>query len=421
LVPGAPVERGGAGGCHCFASSAEPLASVRLLFDNLKYNCENRDIAVHLPSGTRNTMAYDPDGLRVLLQDSTGTKKFVYDNQQYLLETDGSHIITAVQTQEPGTYSNLISQYRFDGSLWLPSCHHYDSLGDTAELTDADENVTDTYEYNAWGELVSQTGSTINPFQYRGRYGYFTNPDTGEVYVIMRTYDPVAGRWTTLDVLRFVDGLNMYLAYFLPNGLDPSGRQLVLGSPATAGVPQEWAERFTPWLPIPPSDPNDHTFMTPFGPQGACVPRYRNGRVVGSMCPGRAPRRQNTPDYSSCDGYDRTIGSKCRTRQCGIWWINDPYPVRAKAVCRAFLQMYDFSDTVKCVADCLGNEEKGTRHLDFCSQRACERLKDHTYCYAACGFVPTIGLPKDGPAVGWGILIPLCRENVLNRADEMFD
>lgn len=189
------------------------------------YDFENRDVLVVLPTGVRNTMAYDPDGLRVLLQDSSGTTKFVYDNQQYLLQTDGSNVVVAIQTQEPGTYSDLISQYQFDGSPWLPSYHHYDSLGNTSELTDANEEVTDTYDYNAWGELVASTGTTVNPFQYRGRWGYFTNPDTGEVYVLMRTYDPVTGRWTTLDLLRFVDGLNMYLAYFVPNSVDPSGGQ----------------------------------------------------------------------------------------------------------------------------------------------------------------------------------------------------
>jgi len=103
--------------------------------------------------------------------------------------------------------------------------HHYDSLGNTTELTDVDEEVTDTYQYDAWGELLSQTGTTPNPFQWRGRYGYFTNPDTGEVYVLMRTYDPMTGTWTTLDILRFINGINMYLAYFVPNGVDFSGLQ----------------------------------------------------------------------------------------------------------------------------------------------------------------------------------------------------
>jgi len=39
----------------------------------------------------------------------------------------------------------------------------------------------------------------------------------------MRTYDPTTGRWTTPDLLRFVDGMNMYRAYFVPNEIDSSG------------------------------------------------------------------------------------------------------------------------------------------------------------------------------------------------------
>jgi len=65
------------------------------------------------------------------------------------------------------------------------------------------------------------------------RFGHFTNPDTGEVYVLMRTYDPVVGTWTTLDLLRFVDGLNMYLAYFVPGGVDQSGFAIELFMPPT--------------------------------------------------------------------------------------------------------------------------------------------------------------------------------------------
>ncbi|MCA9091478.1 MAG: RHS repeat protein, partial [Planctomycetaceae bacterium] len=189
------------------------------------YDYENRDVLIVLPSGIRNTMAYDPDGLRVQVDNSAGTTKFVYNNQQYLLETDGSNVLTAVYTQQPGNYSNLTSQYRFNGSVWLPSYSHYDSLGSTAALTNADETVTDTYVYDAWGARLASTGTTVNPFQWLGRVGYYQNPDTGLVYVIMRTYSPVTGTWTTLDILRFVDGMNMYKAYFVPGGMDPSGLQ----------------------------------------------------------------------------------------------------------------------------------------------------------------------------------------------------
>jgi hypothetical protein len=49
-----------------------------------------RMTSVRLPSGVRNTMAYDADGLRMKLEESTGTKKFVWDDQNYLAETRAS-------------------------------------------------------------------------------------------------------------------------------------------------------------------------------------------------------------------------------------------------------------------------------------------------------------------------------------------
>jgi len=189
------------------------------------YDYENRQTLIQLPTSIRNTMAYDPDGLRVQLDDSSGTKKFVYDDQAYLLEVNGSNVITAVSTQEPTTYGGLTSQYRLNGSLWVPSYYHSDSLGNTTELTDETEAVTDTYEYNGFGEILSQTGVTTNVFQFGGLWGAFTDPDTGRVYIRARIYLPWNGRWTATDPAGFVDGMNLYLAHFVPNEVDPSGEE----------------------------------------------------------------------------------------------------------------------------------------------------------------------------------------------------
>ncbi len=43
------------------------------------WDFENKTKVIALPTGVRNTMAYDPTGLRVELQESAGTKKFEYD------------------------------------------------------------------------------------------------------------------------------------------------------------------------------------------------------------------------------------------------------------------------------------------------------------------------------------------------------
>jgi RHS repeat-associated protein len=187
------------------------------------WDYENRSIVIATPTNGIQTQAYDPDGLRVKLQDAEGTRHFTYDGQAYLLETDGSNATQAVYTQEPTIYGYLASQYRFNGSIWVPSYCQQDALGSTMQLTDGSENVTDTYLYDAWGDLVSRTGTTVNPFQWIGAWGYYKDETTGLYYVRQRDYQISTGRWTSTDSLLFINGPNLYTAYFVPNGIDPSG------------------------------------------------------------------------------------------------------------------------------------------------------------------------------------------------------
>jgi hypothetical protein len=55
-----------------------------------------------------------------------------------------SGVASAVYTQEPGLYGNLISQRRSGVSHF----YHFDVRGDTRNLTDASENVTDSKAYD---------------------------------------------------------------------------------------------------------------------------------------------------------------------------------------------------------------------------------------------------------------------------------
>ena len=175
------------------------------------WDFENKTTLIELPTGTRNTMAYDPDGLRVQLDDSSGTTNFIWDDQNYLIETDNSDAITAAYTNEPQLYGNLLSQYRKTNGLWLPSYYHFDALGSTRELTDGSETVTDTYLYNAWGELLASSGTTVNPFTWIGQVGYSRDPDTGLYYVRARILQPQTARWTSVDPYAFIDALNYYV------------------------------------------------------------------------------------------------------------------------------------------------------------------------------------------------------------------
>ena len=150
---------------------------------------------------------------------------FIWDelSDNVLLETDESDALTARYTNRPEQFGKLISQYRIEEEKVVERFYHYDGESSTRNLTDSDENVTDTFIYTAYGEEVARTGTTTNPFGYKGAVGYYTNAETDDIYVRARTYEPAAGRWLSVDPLGFVDGQNLYRAYFVANGDDPSG------------------------------------------------------------------------------------------------------------------------------------------------------------------------------------------------------
>lgn len=136
-----------------------------------------------------------------------------------LLETDENDATIAAYTHKPGLFGKLLFQIRGGAA----SSYHYDGKNSTRQLTDETQDVTDTATYSAFGEVVAKTGSTTNPFGYKGAVGYYTNSTTEDLYVRARTYEPVRGRWLSKDPIGFVDGPNLYRAYFVPNGNDPTG------------------------------------------------------------------------------------------------------------------------------------------------------------------------------------------------------
>ena len=150
-----------------------------------------------------------------------GVKRFIWDevSDNVLLETDETDTVTARYSHRPERFGELISQERAGDT----SYYHYDGNHSTCNLTDKDQTVTDTVFYTAYGEEVSHTGSTTNPFGYKGAVGYYTNTSTNDIYVRNRSYQPQIGRWLSKDPLGFVDGTSLYRAYFVPGGMDPIG------------------------------------------------------------------------------------------------------------------------------------------------------------------------------------------------------
>jgi hypothetical protein len=58
-----------------------------------------------------------------------------------------------------------VSMYRGGGMYW----YHKDALGSIYQMTDEDETVVRSYDYSAFGPIVTETGALENPFTYTAR------------------------------------------------------------------------------------------------------------------------------------------------------------------------------------------------------------------------------------------------------------
>ena len=106
--------------------------------------------------------------------------------------------------------------------------------GSVVGLTDpSGTQLVDTYSYDPTGNILTQTGTVPNNWQYAG--GYF-NQNTGLTKFGTRYYDPTLGGWPQQDPvagsLDNPDSLNRYL-YAKDNPVnftDPSGRFTYVGA-----------------------------------------------------------------------------------------------------------------------------------------------------------------------------------------------
>jgi|GEM_PF-4867087 len=103
--------------------------------------------------------------------------------------------------------------------------HHYDGLGSTKALTDANQNIQSSTIYDAWGNILQANGTITNPYLYVGELGYYGDGDAGMYLLTQRWYNPVIGRFVVRDpsgprdVVRYTYGLNNPLTMTDPSGL----------------------------------------------------------------------------------------------------------------------------------------------------------------------------------------------------------
>ncbi|WP_341502516.1 putative Ig domain-containing protein [Gallaecimonas sp. GXIMD4217] len=158
------------------------------------YNAKNKLVSVErLQGGTGSHIdyGYNPDGIRTSQTVDGVATRFVVDSNR-----DYAQVLAEVSngtTEVSYTYGDdLLAQQRSGAT----SYYLYDGHGSTRALADEGSAVTDSYHYDAFGNLLASTGDTDNSYRFAGE-----QYDAGleQYYLRARYYDQASGRFTQQD------------------------------------------------------------------------------------------------------------------------------------------------------------------------------------------------------------------------------
>lgn len=185
------------------------------------WNDDDRLVAVATPDGSSVTYQYDEQGIRVSSTvDGVTTDYLVDKNRPYAQVLEE---LNSEQLQAFYVYGHdLISQTRNTQQDF----YQVDGLGSTRALTDENGNVTDTYDYEAFGELIDSSGESENSYQFAGEQ---FDEALGDYYLRDRFYDPSSGRFIRRDTWQgdLINPISLH-KYLYGHGnpanlVDPSG------------------------------------------------------------------------------------------------------------------------------------------------------------------------------------------------------
>jgi len=169
--------------------------------------------------GQSNNYHYDGIGNRLSATRNGSTTQYIYGAAGNLLaEADSSGTITRYYIYGLGLMAFVDAQ---TNQLYV---YHHDATGHTVAITNASQNIVNTYAYSAYGKILAKQEQISQPFTYVGQYGVMTEADN-LYYMRARYYDAEVGRFISEDPIGFAGGINAY-AYVGGNPLmlvDPSG------------------------------------------------------------------------------------------------------------------------------------------------------------------------------------------------------
>ena len=160
-----------------------------------------RELASLTKDGTTYNYKYNYDGLRTYKSDGTNTYNYIWQDGKLISQTGANNTIKFIYEGDKPTAIN----YNGEEYYYVTNLQ-----GDVIAILDSNGNCVVEYTYDAWGKVLSLTGSLAstlgrnNPLRYRG---YCYDNETGFYYLQSRYYDPTVGGFINADEIGYL-GVN---------------------------------------------------------------------------------------------------------------------------------------------------------------------------------------------------------------------
>ena len=250
------------------------------------YDSQNELVSMN---GGQAAIQYDGNGNRVAETASGVTTKYLVDN---LNPTGYAQVVEETVNGTPQreyTYGlQRIDEDQVVNNAWTVSYYGYDGFGTVRQLTNAAGAVTDTYEYDAFGNEISSIGSTPNEMLYRGEQ---LDSNLGLYYLRASYYNPLSGRFMSRDS---EDGITtnpatlhkyLYANGDPVNGRDPTGHDDLI---ETSEIDEDLST-------------TENKQLEETGQRVKCVLQTTADTLQFAVAPSGEPLLQLLPDLKNCD------------------------------------------------------------------------------------------------------------------------
>ena len=202
---------------------------------NYSYDADGNTTEVQDGDGTvLQTYTWDPQGRMIAATSGGNTVSYTYnDSDDRTSETVNDQTTTFLNDPNQA-YDQVLEEYAENGVLaatyirgidllfedqsGVLSYYVSDNLGSTRALTNSAGAITETYSYDAYGNLIANTGTTVNPYLFTGQW---FDAAIGQYYLRARDYNPSTGAFTSRDSFGGKADSPLTENHYLYAGADP--------------------------------------------------------------------------------------------------------------------------------------------------------------------------------------------------------